>query len=49
MSDLHVIPGHEGDGIPRMVPGVEEGHSTLAVEGDSLFCSGGARADCGRQ
>jgi len=40
VSDLHVIPGHEGDGIPGVIPGVKEGHGALAVEGDSLFCSG---------
>jgi len=40
VSDLHIIPGHEGDRIPWVFPGVEVGHSALAVEDDFLFCSG---------
>lgn len=40
VSDVHVIPGHEGDRIPRLVPGVVEGHCALAVEDDGLFCPG---------
>ena len=38
VSDLHVIPGHEGDRIPWMISGIVEGNSALAVESDSLFC-----------
>ena len=37
VPDLHVVPGHEGDGIPRVAPGVVEGHGALAVEDDLLL------------
>jgi len=40
VSDLHVVPGHEGDRIPRVIPGVVEGNCALAVEDDCLFCPG---------
>ena len=40
VSDLHVVPGHEGDRVPRLIPGVVEGHGALAVEDDFLFCPG---------
>lgn len=41
VSDLHVIPGHEGDRIPRLTPGVVEGNRALAVEDDLLHRPGG--------
>jgi len=45
VSDLHVIPGHEGDRIPRLIPGVVEGDCALAVEDDFLFCPGGLKLE----
>ena len=45
VSDVHVIPGHEGDRIPRLVPGVVEGDCALAVEDDLLFCPGGLKLE----
>lgn len=41
VSDLHVVPGHEGDRIPRLSPGVVEGNGALAVEDDLLLRPGG--------
>lgn len=32
-----VVPGHEGDRIPCLVPGIHVGHGVLAVEGDGLL------------
>jgi len=40
VSDLNVVPGHEGDRFPRVAPGVVEGNRALAVEGDFLFRPG---------
>jgi len=37
VCDFHVVPSHEGDGIPCLVPGVHIGYCTLAVEGDGLL------------
>merc|ERR1719369_2232119 len=36
-----VVPGHEGDRIPCLVPGIHVSHGVLAVEGDGLFSRGG--------
>jgi len=41
VSDLHVVPGHEGDRVPRLSPGVVEGNGALAVEDDLLLRPGG--------
>ena len=45
VPDLHVVPGHEGDRVPGVVPGVVEGDCALAVEDDLLFCPGGLKLE----
>merc|ERR550517_2287223 len=38
-----VVPGHEGDRVPRLVPGIHVGNGVLAVEGDGLLSRGGKK------
>jgi len=39
--DFHVVPSHEGDGVPCLVPGVHVCNCGFAVEGDGLLSLAG--------